>query len=156
MLNKEIKILILCHGNICRSPMAEGILKNKFKLQFKNVLVESAGFESYHIGDSPDERTMLVLKKHQIPFSGKKARLFKTEDFDEFDKIYFMDNNNFFHLKRFFRNSNDLAKVDYIMNALDSTANIEVPDPYYGGKDGFEKVYVMLNKACQKIADSIH
>jgi protein-tyrosine phosphatase len=67
-----------------------------------------------------------------------------------------MDHNNYFHLKRFFRNSIDLAKVDYIMNALDSSANIEVPDPYYGGKDGFEKVYVMLDKACQKIADSIH
>jgi len=146
-----MSILILCHGNICRSPMAEGILKHKFKLALKNVKVESAGFEAFHIGDEPDIRTMQTLKNHDIKLSGKRARLFNPNDFDKFDKIFFMDDNNYLHLKKIIRNTEDLAKVDYIMNVLDTTANVEVPDPYFGGKEGFELVYQMLDKACQKI-----
>ncbi|NVN94958.1 MAG: low molecular weight phosphotyrosine protein phosphatase [Bacteroidetes bacterium] len=149
-----MKILILCHGNICRSPMAEGILKHKLKQQGKNILVESAGFESYHIGDKPDERTIQTLQKHQINILGKRARLFKKNDFDEFDKIYFMDDNNFLYAKKIARNSEDLKKLDYIMNVLEPKNNIQVPDPYYGGKEGFDSVYKMLDMACQKIADS--
>ena len=149
-----MSILILCHGNICRSPMAEGILKHKFKQQSKNILVESAGFEPYHVGDEADIRTIQTLQKHQISIAGKKARLIKLDDFDRFDKIYFMDDNNYSHLKNFARNSKDLEKVDYIMNVLEPKNNIEVPDPYYGGKDGFDQVYEMLDQACQKITDA--
>ncbi len=149
-----MSILILCHGNICRSPMAEGILKHKFKQLSKNILVESAGFEPYHIGDEADIRTIQTLHEHQISISGKKARLFKTDDFDRFDKIFFMDDNNYNHLKNFVRNSSDLAKADYLMNVLEPQNNIEVPDPYYGGKDGFNLVYQMLDQACQKIVDA--
>ncbi|MEI6696551.1 MAG: low molecular weight protein-tyrosine-phosphatase [Bacteroidota bacterium] len=149
-----MSVLILCHGNICRSPMAEGILKHKFKQQSKNILVESAGFEPYHVGDEADIRTIQTLKKHQISIAGKKARLIKIEDFDRFDKIYFMDDNNYNHLKNFARNSKDLEKVNYIMNVLEPQTNIEVPDPYYGGNDGFDQVYEMLDHACQKITDA--
>jgi protein-tyrosine phosphatase len=134
--------------------MAEGILKHKFKLALNDVKVESAGFEAFHIGDKPDERTLRTLQNHDINLSGKTARLFKTSDFDEFDKIFFMDDNNYLHLKKFFRNNEDMNKVDYIMNVLDNPSNIEVPDPYYGGKEGFELVYQLLEKACQKIAAS--
>ncbi len=135
--------------------MAEGILKHKFNQQSKNVLVESAGFEPYHIGDKPDKRTIETLQKHQISLIGKRARLFKTEDFDKFDKIYFMDDNNFYHAKDFVRTKDDLAKLDYIMNVLEPKNNTEVPDPYYGGKEGFELVYRMLDKACGKITDLV-
>jgi protein-tyrosine phosphatase len=135
--------------------MAEGILKHKLKNIPTDSVVESAGFEPYHIGDPPDERTIYTLQQHHISLKGKKARLFKTADFDHFDKIYFMDENNLRHLKTFARNNEDLEKADYIMNVLDAKTDIEVPDPYYGGKQGFENVYLMLDKACEKIAAEI-
>jgi len=151
-----MKILILCHGNICRSPMAEGILKHKvIKAGLSSVYIESAGFEPYHNGDSPDKRAIETMKKHNIDISNKKARLFKTEDFDNFDQIYFMDENNSNFVKSFARNSLDLAKTDFIMNVLNKKENNSVPDPYYGGNEGFEMVYKMLDTACDKIIETI-
>lgn len=135
--------------------MAEGILKHKINEASKNAIVESAGFEPFHVGDEPDDRTIHTLQNHNIKLKGKRARLFKIQDFEEFDKIYFMDDNNFRHLKVFARNNEDLSKADYIMNVIEPEKNIDVPDPYYGGKEGFENVYKMLDKACQKIVDLI-
>lgn len=151
-----MKILIVCHGNICRSPMGEGILRNKIeKARINNIIVESAGFEAYHNGDEPDTRALSTMKKHGIDISNKRARLFKVTDFDEFDHIYFMDENNHNFIKSFARNQNDLAKTDFIMNTVYHQQNIAVPDPYYGGNLGFENVYNLLDSACNKIIETI-
>lgn len=151
-----MRILIVCHGNICRSPMAEGILKNKLEKAKKYYIqVESAGFEPYHEGDEPDNRAQATMKKHHIDISKQRARLFKTSDFDEFDHIYFMDENNLNYLKSFARNQYDISKTDFILNATNPAKNYSVPDPYYGGNDGFEMVYKLLDAACEKISKTL-
>jgi protein-tyrosine phosphatase len=151
-----MRILIVCHGNICRSPMAEGILKNKLEKANKHyIMVESAGFEPYHDGDEPDSRAQATMKKHHIDISKQRARLFNVSDFDEFDHIYFMDENNLNYLKSFARNQFDLSKTDFILNATNPNKNYSVPDPYYGGNDGFEMVFKLLDAACEKISKTL-
>lgn len=145
------KILFVCHGNICRSPMAEAILKSKIINQNLEIEVDSAGFEPYHLGDEPDPRAIEVLKKHNISVGNKKARLFSRKDFYNFDKIYFMDESNRINLEMTSNNIDELKNCDFILNLTESGKNISVPDPYYGDSDGFEKVYHMLDRACDEL-----
>jgi|WetSurMetagenome_2_1015567.scaffolds.fasta_scaffold389781_1 protein-tyrosine phosphatase len=150
-----MKILMVCLGNICRSPLATGILRDQFKKLGINGTVDSAGFEPYHIGDNPDERAQDIAKKHGIDISQHTARLFRKEDFDQYDKIYVMDDSNYHDVMYMARNAEDKKKVDYIMNVITPGNNDEVPDPYYGGLYKFEEVYTLLEKACKKIAEDI-
>ena len=150
-----MKILILCHGNICRSPMAEGILLNKIKKNKLEITIDSAGFEPYHLDEHPDKRAVKTMKDHGIDISSYKARLFSRRDYDEFDKIFVMDNSNYHDAIYYARNDTDKRKVDYIMNNVSIGKNVQVPDPYYGGDDGFENVYKMLDLACDKIIESL-
>jgi protein-tyrosine phosphatase len=150
-----VKILFVCTGNICRSPLAEGILKEKLRIKKIPAEVESAGLEDFHVGDPPDDRACLVAGKRGIDISGHKGRLFRVEDFDNFDKIYFMDSYHKTVLTGLSRNENDLTKADYTMNAVEPGKNIPVQDPWYDGMNAFEKVYGQLDQACEKIADWI-
>jgi protein-tyrosine phosphatase len=150
-----VKILFVCTGNICRSPLAEGILKDKLRKIRMKAEVDSAGMEAFHIGDPPDERACITARKHGIDISGHRGRLFETSDFDIFDKIYVMDSSHYLALSNMSRNDNDLKKVDYIMNAVEPGKNIPVQDPWYDGMSAFEKVYDQLDQACEKIADWI-
>jgi protein-tyrosine phosphatase len=150
-----VKILFVCTGNICRSPLAEGILKDKLRKRNIHAEVDSAGLEDFHVGDPPDERAFITAKKRGIDISGHRGRLFVPDDFDHFDKIYIMDPFHYMTLSGISRNGNDLIKVDYIMNAVDPGKNIPVQDPWYNGMDAFEKVYEQLDHACEKIADWI-
>jgi protein-tyrosine phosphatase len=147
-----VKILFVCTGNICRSPLAEGILKDKLKK--RNILaeVDSAGLEDFHVGDPPDERASVVARKHGIEITGHRGRLFVKEDFDHYDKIYIMDSFHYMALSDMSRNDDDLKKVDYIMNAVEPGKNIAVQDPWYDGMNAFERVYEQLDHACEKIA----
>ena len=145
-----MKILMVCLGNICRSPLAQGILESKNS----GIFVDSAGFESYHQGDPPDMRAQRTARNHGIDISKQRQRSFKVEDFDIFDKIYVMDSMNYYDVSREARyGSKDMEKVDYILNEIYPGENRSVPDPYYGGADGFEKVYEMLDLACEKIVN---
>lgn len=140
---------MVCLGNICRSPLAEGILKSK--ITSKNSFVDSAGTAAYHIGNQPDERSVLVAKKHRIDISNQRARKFSTEDFDNFDLIFAMDENNFQDILKLARNNSDKQKVKLILNEIHLNTNKSVPDPYYGSSDGFENVFQLLDEACEII-----
>mgnify|MGYP001467756267 CR=1 FL=1 len=150
-----MKILFVCLGNICRSPLAEGILKKKLIERGIEGTVHSAGFEPYHEGQHPDPRSIATALKHDIDISSKVARLFSVKDFDRYDKILVMDAMNHADVMRLARNDDDRRKVDFLLNLVEEGANLEVPDPYYGGDGGFDKVYRMMEAACERIADEL-
>jgi protein-tyrosine phosphatase len=148
-----VKILMVCLGNICRSPLAEGIMRAK--VDASAVEVDSAGTAAYHIGSTPDPRSIAVAKKYGIDISQLNGRQFQVEDFDAFDIIYAMDTSNFNHILNMARTEADQVKVKLILNELSPAENLSVPDPYYGGAQGFEQVYEMLDKACNCIAKQL-
>ncbi|WP_248723429.1 low molecular weight protein-tyrosine-phosphatase [Seonamhaeicola sp. ML3] len=146
------KILMVCLGNICRSPLAEGILKSKLS---NNFLVDSAGTANYHTGSQPDPRSIAVARKHGLEISHLKGRQFTANDFDTFDYIYAMDQSNYLNVIRLARNEDDRNKVEMILNLVHPNQDYDVPDPYYGGDQGFENVYQMLDEACDIIAERL-
>ncbi len=148
------KILMVCLGNICRSPLAEGILQAK--LPKDKFLVDSAGTGGWHAGELPDKRSIETAKNRGLDITNQRARQFKTSDFDTFDYIYVMDMSNYKNVLSLSENENQKSKVKLILNELFPNENVEVPDPYYGGQDGFEQVYNMLDQACDIIAKKLN
>ena len=146
------KILMVCLGNICRSPLAEGILKSKLNSKFH---IDSAGTGAYHIGEKPDERSISVAQLNGINIDYQRARKFKVSDFDYFDVIYVMDKSNYENVIAVARNNEDKAKVKMILNEVFPGENLDVPDPYLGGDYGFKQVFNMLNEACEAIANKL-
>ncbi|MDO6597162.1 low molecular weight protein-tyrosine-phosphatase [Oceanihabitans sp. 2_MG-2023] len=146
------KILMVCLGNICRSPLAEGILRDKLSNDF---IIDSAGTGNYHIGDLPDKRSIKVAEKYGIDITNQRGRQFSVSDFDTFDFIYTMDNSNFKNVVKLARNENDIAKVKLILNEVYSNQNYDVPDPYHHSTQGFENVFKMLDEACEVIASKL-
>jgi protein-tyrosine phosphatase len=147
------RILMVCLGNICRSPLAEGILKSKVNNNL--FFVDSAGTAAYHVGKLPDERSIDVARNYGIDITHQKARKFTVKDFDAFDVIYVMDASNYQNVMLVARNNRDVQKVKMILNETHPDKNASVPDPYYGGSTGFENVYKMLEEACTVIAENI-
>jgi protein-tyrosine phosphatase len=135
--------------------MAEGILKDKFQQLNYSGIVDSAGFENFHNGDSPDERAVLTLHKRGIDITSHVARLFSVKDFDRFDRIYVMDSCHYANIAQVARDDKDMEKVDYIMNVIDPGSNEHVKDPWYDGLNAFEKVYMQLDEACTILAQKI-
>ena len=143
-------ILMVCLGNICRSPLAHGILESK--LPEDAFYVDSAGTANYHVGDAPDHRSIAVAKSNGIDISGQRGRQFKVSDFDTFDYIYVMDQSNFENVVKLARNTNDIAKVKLLLEVDDSLENKWVPDPYYGDISDFQNVFQLLEKACNSLS----
>jgi len=150
-----MNILMVCLGNICRSPLAEGIMKEKLKAYGLQGIVDSAGTSSYHSGESPDRRSIEIALKNGFDISGQRAREFSPEDFENFDVIFAMDRENYHNLLEMARNQSHRQKVELILNRVETEKNLEVPDPYYGNFADFEKVYNLLNKSCEVIAQSL-
>ncbi len=150
-----MKVLMVCLGNICRSPLAEGILRNKLEMRGLAGEVDSAGTAAYHTGEKPDRRSIEIAKKHGIDISYQRGRQFEMADFKRFDKIYAMDRHNYNDLIALARDPIERQKVEMILNAVNPKENRSVPDPYYGGKDGFINVYNMLDEACEVIVNMI-
>ena len=146
------KVLMVCLGNICRSPLAEGIMLKLIKENNINMRVDSAGTSNYHIDEAPDKRTIANAAKHDVNLKSLRARQFKASDFEKFDKIYVMDNSNMANVLALAKNEEHKAKVDLLLNASNPGMNLEVPDPYFGGEQGFEDVFQMVYKACQNVA----
>ena len=148
----KTKVLMVCLGNICRSPLAEGILKSKVNRD--KVFVDSAGTAGYHVGNPPDHRSVAVARQNGLDISNQRCRKFSSIDFLEFDHIYVMDKSNFSNVMQLANTEDDRAKVKLLLEEIDFDIS-EVPDPYYGGADGFEKVYQMIDRACEAIAKKL-
>ena len=149
------KILMVCLGNICRSPLAHGILSHKASIENLPIFVDSAGTGSWHVGSAPDSRSIAVAKKYGIDISMQKARQFNVYDFNEFDHIFVMDKSNLTDVLRLASSKEDSEKVELILKQTKAPEVLSVPDPYYGGDQGFEYVYELLDKACQQIIENI-
>ena len=145
-----MKILMVCLGNICRSPLAEGILRHKIKEAELDWEVQSAGTGSWHIGEAPDPRSQKIAKINGIDISKQKAQKFTQKLFSEFDRIYTMDSSNYRDVVNMAINEEDKNKVELIMNLVEPGKNKAVPDPYYDD-DLYASVYEMLDKACEEI-----
>lgn len=148
------RVLMVCLGNICRSPLAEGILRSK--IDTDNVIVESAGTGGWHVGELPDSRSIEVAQNHKIDITYQRCRKFTYADFENFDLIYVMDRSNLADVLSLAQNEQDKQKVELILNELQPGENLDVPDPYYGGDKGFENVYQMLDEACEIISNKLN
>ena len=142
-----MKILMVCLGNICRSPMAEGILRKKSEKHKLKLVIDSAGTGDWHVGENPDPRAVATAKKFDVNISNPKARQFIADDFDSFDKIFAMDESNLKNILRLARNETDEKKVELILDLLPNHKNKNVPDPWFGGEQGFVDVFKLLEKA---------
>lgn len=140
------RILMVCLGNICRSPLAHGIMA----AISPNSFVDSAGTGSYHIGSPPDPRSIQVAQDNGVDIRHQSARKFQSTDFMEFDHIFVMDRQNYRDVIAKANNQNDIDKVELLCEAAGMGMRA-VPDPYYGGKKGFEEVFTLVKTACQRI-----
>ena len=146
----QTRILMVCLGNICRSPLAEGILRSKVDSNL--VTVDSARTAGYHIGSKPDPRSVSVAHKYGIDITDQRCRLFTRRDFHDFDLIYAMDRNNFRDIVAMADEPEQRQKVKLLLEEVKLDYR-EVPDPYYGGEQGFEMVFEMISAACDVIAE---
>jgi protein-tyrosine phosphatase len=149
----SIKILMVCLGNICRSPLAEGILASK--LPEDKFLVDSAGTGHWHVGKQPDERSIATAKKNGLTISNQRGKHFNQKHFDEFDYIYVMDRSNYNDVIFLAKTDAHRAKVKLILDELFPGDNVDVPDPFYGLQNGFDMVYEMLDEATNLLAEKL-
>ena len=144
---------MVCLGNICRSPLAEGILASKLpKGQF---YIDSAGTGHWHVGNPPDPRSIVTAKKKGIDISNQRGKLFKPSFFKEYDHIYVMDANNYHDVIQMAKTEADKQKVRLILDEVFPGENLDVPDPYHGVQFNFDQVFEMLDEACESIAKKL-
>ena len=148
-----IKILMVCLGNICRSPLAEGILQDKAFKAGLTWSIESAGTNSYHIGEPPHLLSQKVARLNGIDISKQRARRFSAEDLDVYDKIYALAEDVIEDMKRIAGKKFESSKVDLLMNELYPGKNMDVPDPWYGPEPGYHVAFKLIDKACDKILE---
>lgn len=146
-----MKILMVCLGNICRSPVAEGILQHKANAAGLNWIVESAGTNGIHVGEAPHHLSQKVAKQNGIDICNQLSRKFEATDFKNYDKIYVMAADVMQDVKKIAGKYFDEQKVDYFLNELNADKNEDVPDPWYGDEDGYADVYNLINKTCDAI-----
>lgn len=150
-----MKILMVCLGNICRSPLAEGVFRQKAQERGIAIEVDSCGTSDYHIGEAPDPRTIENAKENGFDISDLRGRQFSTADFDQFDRIYVMDQSNYNNVMALAESDEHRNKVKMILNEIHPGSNKPVPDPYFGGEDGFQTVFELLNNASDRILDEL-
>ena len=149
------RILVVCLGNICRSPMAEGAFRHIAAEMNIDVELDSCGTGNWHAGEAPDKRMRETAMSHGVDINDLRARQFKVEDFDTFDRIYVMDTENRDNVLKLARNADEEAKVKLILNEIYPKQNRSVPDPYFGGQQGFEDVFEMLMSCAKKVLSEL-
>lgn len=147
---------MVCLGNICRSPLAEGILRKKLdEAGITHVEVDSAGTSGHHSGENPDRRSVANARKNGVDISRLVSRKFNAADFDRFDWIFVMDHSNYSDVIALSRNDEHKQKVDLLLNLSHPGKNKAVPDPWYGGEEGFQLVYNLVDDACTVLIEKI-
>lgn len=146
------KVLLVCLGNICRSPLAHGVLNHL--VDPAKVEVDSAGTGAYHIGKAPDRRSIAVAKANGLDISQQRARQFQAEDFQQFDHIFVMDKENLADVRRLAPDAETAQKAQLFLSVLENSVE-EVPDPYYGGEEGFQYVYDLVLEASKAIVKKL-
>ncbi|MEO6233381.1 MAG: low molecular weight protein-tyrosine-phosphatase [Ferruginibacter sp.] len=146
-----MKILMVCLGNICRSPLAEEILKDKINKAGLNWKIDSAGTNGYHVGEQPHRLSQKVARLNGIDISGQRCRKFSKQDFDDFDMIYAMASDIIEEMKDIAKSNYDASKVTLLLNESYPGKDLDVPDPWFGGEDGYHKVYELIDEACDAI-----
>lgn len=147
-----MKVLMVCLGNICRSPLAEGILKHKARQRGLDWHVESAGTGAWHVGEAPDPRSQRIAQQYGIDISKQRAQQFSPYHIEMFDLIFAMDSSNYRDILRHAKTEEEQQKVELIMNMVEPGRNTAVPDPYYDDHL-YTTVYQMLDEACEKIIE---
>lgn len=150
-----MKILMVCLGNICRSPMAEGILRARAQERGLTVFTDSAGTSDNHVGEAPDPRAQAAMRRHGMDIADLRARQFQADDLHRFDLILAMDASNLRNILRVDRNAASSSKVKLIMDLVPDHPQREVPDPYFGGDEGFDQVHRQLDTAINALLDDI-
>ncbi len=156
MDERKINVLFVCMGNICRSPLAHGLFEDRVKKEglSERIAVDSAGTHAYHVGEAPDPRSQQTAMCHGIDLSHQRARRVDHPDFEKFDYILVMDRDNYRNLI----NSSPTEhhhKINLFMGFAPQRSEEEVPDPYYGGPDGFDRVYEMVEAAAAGLMEDI-
>ena len=146
-----MKILMVCLGNICRSPLAEGILQHKANEAGLNWTIESASTNGIHVGEAPHHFIQKVAKQNGINICNQLSRKFEAKDFEKYNKIYVMAADVMQDVKRIAGEYFNEHKADYFLNELHAGKNEDVPDPWYGNEDGYTIVYELINKTCDAI-----
>lgn len=150
-----MNILMVCLGNICRSPIAEGVMQHKYAVHQLKGRIDSAGMIGYHSGDAPDKRAIAISLKHHIDISNQRARQFSAADFAKYDLILAMDQSVYQEILNKAKSETEESKVHLFMDLSNISKGKDVPDPYYGGPEGFENVFKMIDSCCDEIAEKI-
>jgi protein-tyrosine phosphatase len=150
-----MRILMVCLGNICRSPLADGLLRNKVSEKKLPWFVDSAGTAAYHIGNPPDHRMIQTAKENGIDISGLRARQFTSQDYEDFDRIYVMDQSNYKNVLALANSNADRQKVSLFLDHLYPNEQLEVPDPYYGNQSDFDAVFTLVNEATEALISDL-
>jgi protein-tyrosine phosphatase len=146
---------MVCLGNICRSPLADGLLLRKIKAQNLDAIVDSAGTANYHIGKAPDTRMISTAGKHGTQLDFLRARQFTSKDFEKFDHILVMDHSNYSNVLALAQNEADQKKVAFFLDYLHPNQQLDVPDPYYGTLEDFEAVYQLVDQATDALIQKL-
>jgi protein-tyrosine phosphatase len=146
---------MVCLGNICRSPIADGLLLRKIKEQKLDAQVDSAGTANYHIGKAPDSRMIQTAAAHGTPIEFLRARQFSNQDFENFDHILVMDQSNYENVIRLAQSADDRNKIQFLLDYLYPNQKAAVPDPYYGSLEDFEQVYQLIDSATDALIQKL-
>lgn len=152
-MNSKTSILMVCLGNICRSPLAEGIMRSK--LNFTKFHIDSAGTSGSHRGQAPDKRSIAVAKKYGLDISSQASRKLTAQDIKDYDYIFVMDNANYRDTIALAQTEEQRTKIHKILDWAFPDEDLDVPDPYYGGDQGFDNVYKMLDQVTSVIAKKL-
>ncbi|MES2479715.1 MAG: low molecular weight protein-tyrosine-phosphatase [Bacteroidota bacterium] len=148
-----MKILMVCLGNICRSPIAEGVLQKKAKENGLNWIIDSAGTNGYHIGEAPHRFSQKICKQHGIDISRQRARYFLSKDIEEYDLIYALAEDVYQEIKKICGPNAPMHKVKIFLSELNEGSTESVPDPWYGDESGYLPVYQIIDKTCDVIIE---